>query len=112
MFDTSSCQIGCDDNSIPDDGDGDEDNDVVVVLASLVVVAPAVVLFSSCAKAVVVIISVGLKSTKPPPSASSSVNAMKMMMDTLATLQPLLVPAQKAFLLPLLLPIDTITPST
>ncbi len=111
MFDTSSCQIGCDDNSIPDDGDGDEDNDVVVVLASLVVVAPAVVLFSSCAKAVVVIISVGLKSTKPPPSASSSVNAMKMM-DTLATLQPLLVPAQKAFLLPLLLPIDTITPST
>jgi hypothetical protein len=35
-----------------------------------------------------------------------------MMMDTLATLQPLLVPAQKALLLPLLLPIDTITPST
>ena len=109
MFDTSSSQIGCDDNSIPDDGEDNEDDDVVVVLTSLVVVAPAVVLFSSCAKAVVVIISVGLKSTKPLPSASSSVNAMMMMMDALATL---LVPAQKAFLLPLLLPIDTITPST
>ena len=112
MFDTSSSQIGCDDNSIPDDGEDNEDDDVVVVLASLVIVVPAVVLFSSCAKAVVVIISVGLKSTKPLPSASSSVNAMMMMMDTLATLQPLLVPAQKTFLLPLLLLIDTITPST